>query len=259
MLLALDVGNTNITVGAFEGSRLLRLWRLATDVKKTADEYGSLLASLTLHAGGGAVTEAVFGSVVDAVNPALRAAIKKYLAVEPLAIASAVSLPLKLRVDHPEEVGVDRALNALAAVESAGAPCIVIDFGTATTFDCVSARGEYIGGAILIGPKLASAALALYTAKLPEVELARPARVIGKNTVSCIQAGLYHGYLGMLQRVLELTLKEMRATSKKRIRIIATGGLAGLFYKELKGVDSYIPELTLQGLRLAHEALSVRA
>lgn len=255
-VLAIDVGNTNLTVGAFQGEELQSLWRLGTDPKKTADEYGAALRSI-VGANGSAssrIGAVIYGSVVPALNPAIEGAARRYFGVEPIAVTPDSPLGLRLKVEQPGEVGADRLLNALAAVELVGAPCIVIDFGTATTFDCISARGEYLGGAILLGPKAAAAALARYTAKLPEVDVVKPKRVIGTSTVSCIQAGLYHGYLGMLERVLKGSIAEM---GKRRIRVVATGGLASLFVDDLK-VDRHMPDLTLQGLRLAYERLGER-
>ena len=261
-LLAIDVGNTNITVGAFDGERLLKLWRLGTDPNKTADEYGSALKAIVSNDAGGPdprrrgpaeVEAVVYGSVVPALNPAIEGAARRYFGVEAVAVDASSPVGLRFKVEQPAEVGADRVLNALAAVRLVGKPCVVIDFGTATTFDCVSAKSEYLGGAILIGPKVAAAALARYTAKLPEVEVAKPSRVIGNSTVSCIQAGLYFGYLGMLERVLAGTLAELRpAKGREKVHVIATGGLAPLFLKDLKGVDRHMPDLTLQGLRLAY-------
>lgn len=256
-MLAIDVGNTNLTVGAFQGERLLNLWRLGTDPKKTADEYGAALRSIVGLNGGGSskVGAVIYGSVVPALNPAIEGAARRYFGVEPIAVTPESPLGLKLKVEQPGEVGADRILNALAGVELVGTPCIVIDFGTATTFDCVSEKGEYLGGAILLGPKVAAAALARYTAKLPEVDVVKPERVIGTSTVHCIQSGLYYGYLGMLEKVLAGSVAELRRAARGKVRVVATGGLAPLFLEDLPGVDSHMPDLTLQGLRLAYERL----
>ena len=247
MILGIDVGNTNVTVGAFEGERLSGEWRLATDARKTADEYGAVLRQCLAHAGGFDAPEAVVvGSVVPALTPAFEELSRRYFGVEALVIDAATPLGLKYKVDSPAEVGADRILNALAALRLYGGPAIVLDFGTATTFDCVSKKGEYLGGAILIGPQLASRALSAGTAKLPEVEIRPTKRVIGRNTLECLQAGLYDGYLGMIERVLRKSLREMGG----KPRVLATGGLAGIYAAEL-GIK-VVPDLTLQGLRLAH-------
>jgi type III pantothenate kinase len=254
MLLALDVGNTNVTAGVFEGDRLVRLWRLATE-KKTADEYGAVLGGLLgRDAAGGAVDGVAIGSVVPALTGAFEEAARRHFRVEPLTVDHRTRTGVRLAVDHPAEVGADRILNALAALRLFGGPAVVLDFGTATTFDCVSKNGYYLGGAILVGARLASDALASGTAKLPQVEVRRPRRVIGRNTVECIQAGLFHGYLGMVERVLDLTVKEMGG----RPRLLVTGGLGGLYAPHLSRKNVLVPDLTLQGLRLAFEAVRGR-
>ncbi|MBI3550862.1 MAG: type III pantothenate kinase [Elusimicrobia bacterium] len=259
MLLAIDVGNTNITVGAFDGERLVKLWRLATDLKKTADEMGVVLSTLVAKdAPDRKVDAAVYGSVVPALNPTVETAVSRFFGVAAIAVTTKSKIGVTLKVDHPSEVGVDRFVNALAVAKMYGAPAVVLDFGTATTFDCVSASGAYVGGAILLGPRTAAKALVEHTAQLPEVEIKKPKKVVGTNTVECIQAGLYYGYLGMIDRILEETIAEMKAKHArgKAIRVIATGGLAGLFAKDLPKVKGIVPDLTLQGLRLAYDAIS---
>lgn len=256
MLLAVDIGNTHWTVGAFRGGRLLKLWRLATDPRKTADEYGMVLSSMVSREEG-RVESVIYGSVVPALDAVFESASRAYFGAEAEAVTWRSPLGIRLRVDRPQEVGVDRLLNALAVARLHGGPAVVIDFGTATTFDCLSASGDYLGGAILIGPRLAAQALAERTAQLPLVELRKPRKVIGTNTVECIQAGLYHGYLGMIDRVLEDTLRELKpAAAGRRPRVLVTGGLGGIFSKDLGRPHVLVPDLTLQGLRLAHEALA---
>ncbi|MFA5139367.1 MAG: type III pantothenate kinase [Elusimicrobiota bacterium] len=241
VLLALDVGNTNVTAGVFRGERLVKVFRLVTAAYPSS--YSAALRRLEV----GAV---VYGSVVPRLDRVFERLSRKLFGVKALAITPSSPLGLKLRVRTPKEVGADRVLNALAARELFGAPAVVVDFGTATTFDCVSRSGDYLGGAILPGPHLASQALALHTAKLPLIEVARPRRVIGKDTKECIQAGLYYGYVGMIERVLAGTVQEMGC----RPKLIATGGLAGMFSRELE-FDAVSPDLTLQGLRLAYEKI----
>ena len=255
MLLALDVGNTNVTLGAFQGERLLRTWRLATDGNKTADEYGVALKALWSPELG-KIENAIYGSVVPELNRSIETALKLYLGATAVPVTYKSKLGIALKVDKPAEVGVDRILNALAVYRLYGAPAVVVDFGTATTFDCVSARGWYLGGAILPGPRLAARALKEHTAQLPEVAVAKPKRVVGKNTVECIQAGVYYGYVGMIERVLKETLREMNPRNPRAVKVISTGGLASLFTAELSGI-AQVPDLTLQGLRLAYEALEL--
>lgn len=256
MLLAVDVGNTNITLGAFDGEGLLGSWRLRTDPDRTADEYGGDLLNVLRHAlPGRRPSAAIYGSVVPGLDGAVETVCERYLGCRALKVTPRSPLGIKLKVRAPREVGADRILNALAAFRLFGGPAVVLDFGTATTFDCLSARGDYLGGAILPGPRLAARALASGTAKLPEVEIKAPRRAIGRDTVECIQAGLYYGYLGMIERVLRETLSELPSRGRRPV-VLATGGLAGLFSKALPRVRRIVPDLTLQGLRLAYEALS---
>ncbi|MBI3300238.1 MAG: type III pantothenate kinase [Elusimicrobia bacterium] len=247
MLLAVDAGNTNLTLGLFRGERLAALGRVETHPPRGAFQARAVAAFARRRAGP-RLSGFVFATVVPALRPVLLAA-GRLLGQKPLEVGPGTPLGLKLAVRRPSQVGADRVLNALAARELCGLPAVVVDFGTATTFDCLSRRGEYLGGAILPGPRLAAKALALHTAKLPEVRIVPTRRVIGKDTVECIQAGLYWGYLGMIERVLKESLREMRTPEA---RVILTGGLAPLFAKRLPGAK-HVPDLTLQGLRLAYE------
>ncbi len=251
MLLALDVGNTNITLGAFEGPRLAREWRLETGRAPT--QLGRKLLSL-VRAGRLKADAVVYGSVVPAINRVLEQAVREACGVRPLAVTPRSPLGLRLKVRRPLEVGADRILNALAAFELSRGPAVVLDFGTATTFDCVSREGDYLGGAILPGPRMAALALAEGTAQLPLVEIRRPRRAIGRDSVECLQSGLYFGYLGMVEKMLALTLRELREMGAPRARVLATGGLAGLFARDMPGIP-LVRDLTLQGLRIAYERL----
>ena len=250
MLLGLDVGNTNVTVGAFAGRRLAARWRLKTRPGVGARELGRELASAARRHGV-RVDAAVYGSVVPRINGALEAAVRRSFGCRALPVTPRSPLGIRLRVRRPRQVGADRILNALAAHERARGPAVVIDFGTATTFDCVAANGDYLGGAILPGPNLAAQALASGTAQLPLVPVRKPRRVVGKDTVECIQAGLFYGYLGMIEKVLRLTLRELAG----RPRVLATGGLAALFKREMPRGVALEPDLTLQGLRIAYGRL----
>jgi type III pantothenate kinase len=242
LLLALDAGNTNVTVGLFDGKRLVSQRRVET----AEVQRGALKKALR----GLRPEAAVLGSVVPPIDRRIIADVREACRVTPIQIGPASPLGIKLRVDKPMQVGADRILNALAVK----GPAIIVDFGTATTFDCVAKNGDYLGGAILPGPRLAARALNLFTAKLPEVPVARPKRAIGKNTIECIQAGVFFGYLGMIEKLLALTLKEMRGEG--RVKLVATGGLSRLFLKELPRGMKFEPDLTLHGLRLAHERLT---
>lgn len=257
MLLALDAGNTNVTAGVFSGQRLVHRFRIETAGASTASLSRVFRAETAGWAGG--ISAAVFGSVVPRLDRALRRSLFETFGVRPREVGPASRLGMRLRVKTPREVGADRILNALAAFERARGAAVVIDFGTATTFDCVSRKGDYLGGAILPGPNMAAKALNEHTAKLPLVPVARPRRVVGKDTVECIQAGLYFGYLGMIEKVLGLTIAEMRRTGEgARIAVLATGGLSALFGKELPGGAVAAPDLTLEGLRIAFSRLQAR-
>ena len=242
MLLAVDVGNTNLTVGLFAGDRLIRQWRVTTGLRRSSEWYARRLRCAP-------PPEAViYGSVVPRLDAVIEAAVRKAFGLKAVVVTPRSRLGLKLKVKTPGQVGADRILNALALKARFGGPAIAIDFGTATTFDCVDAKGDYIGGAILLGPNSAARALHEFTAKLPLAAVRRPATVVGKDTVHCLEAGLYYGYVGMIKEVLARTRQEMGG----RPVVVATGGLAPLFLADLPGVR-HEPGLTLHGLRFAHE------
>ncbi|MBI4376919.1 MAG: type III pantothenate kinase [Elusimicrobia bacterium] len=255
MLLALDVGNTNITAGIFKDRRLIRQWR-----HETWPEIPVAALARELERAAGAARErvdsAVYGSVVPRLDRTLEEAVLKGFGRRPLAVKPSRRLGLGIEVRRPSEVGVDRLLNALAAFARVKGPAVVIDFGTATTFDCVSGRGDYVGGVILPGPRMSAQALAERTAKLPLVAVRKPRRVIGRDTVECLQSGLYFGYLGMIDKVLRLTMGEMRRTERRAPKVLATGGLSRLFGPDLPRGVALAPQLTLEGLLLAYERIT---
>lgn len=250
MLLAVDVGNTNLTVAAMEGGRLLRRWRLETAPRRSAAWYARAL-KCPFRKVDGLPTSAIYGSVVPPLDAKLEAAVETAFGFKPVKVTPSSPLGFKLKVREPASVGADRVLNALALRELYETPAIAIDFGTATTFDCVDRHGDYVGGAILLGPNSAARALNEFTAKLPLVKVAKPRSVIGKDTVECIQAGLYHGYLGMIKEVLAKTQAELGG----KATVVATGGLAPLFLRGLPALR-HAPDLTLHGLGLAAGYLS---
>lgn len=250
MLLAVDVGNTNLTVGAFAGDRLVRQWRIQTDLRRSSDWYARAL-KCPFRKVDGLPSAAAVASVVPRMDAVLSSAILKSFGLRPTFITPSSPLGLKLKVKTPAQVGADRILNALALRDMFKGPSIAIDFGTATTFDCVDGGGAYVGGAILLGPNSAARALHEFTAKLPLIKIRKPRSVIGKDTEHCLEAGLYFGYLGMIREVLARTRKEMGG----KARVAATGGLAPLFLKDLPGVR-HEPDLTLNGLRLASGLIS---
>lgn len=260
MLLALDIGNTNVSVGLLSGNRVVTARRATTEPRSTADQLEVLLAGLL------ALDDRTFADVeamaVASVVPALGAAVEEIAArrERPLVIAGPGTVPLPIRVDRPGEVGADRLVNALAAGRLYGRPAVVVDFGTATTFDCVAADGAYVGGAIAAGLLLGLDALAARTAKLPRIELRAPDRAIGRDTVGAMQSGTIFGYqalaTGLLQRIRG-ELAESAGVAPDDVRAILTGGLsAAPWARAIGGVDAIEPHLTLRGLAILHAEVS---
>jgi len=250
MLLVIDVGNTQMVLGVFDGDRLAKSWRISTDADKSADEYGVLLATL-LHTGGlepAAVTGACLSSVVPPLTGIIRKTVDRFFHVRPIVVGPGVKTGLSVLYDNPREVGADRIVNAVAAYEKYGGPLIIVDFGTATTFCAVSANGEYLGGAIAPGLRVGADALASRTAKLPKVELIRPRAVIGKDTVSSMQSGLIYGYADLVDGLVGRIQTELGG----RATVIGTGGLVDVMQDVTKSIEHSEPNLTLDGLRLIY-------
>lgn len=250
MLLVVDIGNTNTVLGLYEGDRLRADWRLSTQHSRTSDEWGIELAGLFSLKGIAreVVDAAIISSVVPPLTGILVEMIQGHFGVEPMIVGPGVRTGIRILYENPLEVGADRIVNAVAALALVGGPAIVIDFGTATTFDALSSRAEYLGGAIVPGLQISADGLFARAAKLPRVEVKKPPRVIGRNTVHSIQSGLYHGYVAMISGVLDL----MKAEMEGEPRVLATGGLARVLAADLKGVDRIEPHLTLEGLRIIH-------
>lgn len=256
MLLAIDIGNTNIAIGVFEGERLRATWRLATDVHKLADEYAALLLDLLPLEGlaFADIDHAIISSVVPPLVTTFEESCRRYFEVSPIVVGSGIKTGVRISTDNPREVGADRVANAAAAHRLYGGPLIVIDFGTAITMDVVSEKGDYLGGAIAPGIGIAAEVLFERTAKLPRVELTRPQKAIGKNTVSAMQSGIIFGYVGLIESLVARIKKELGGEA----RVIATGGFAEAITGETKVIDALEPDLTLVGLRLIHELNSER-
>ncbi|TLM65736.1 MAG: type III pantothenate kinase [Deltaproteobacteria bacterium] len=251
MLLAIDIGNTNTVFGLYRGETLLRTWRLQTDRTRTADEWALAVHGLFAMAGlhPGEVTGAIIASVVPPVLPAIAALCREHLKLEPCVVGAETPTGMPIRYDNPREVGADRIVNAVAAYARKRRSLIVIDFGTATTFDAISARGEYLGGAIAPGLGISAEALWQRASKLPRVEIARPPRSIAGNTVHSMQAGLFYGYVGLVDGIVGRMQEELGDDPA----VLATGGLAGLIAPHSTTINEVDPDLTLEGLRLIFE------
>lgn len=250
MLLTIDVGNTNVVLGLFKGEELLAQWRVATDSHRMTDEYAVLVRNLFACNGldSSEVTDIAISSVVPPLTATFEELCRRYFNLAPLVIGPGTKTGIRIIIDNPREVGADRIVNAVAAYKRYGGPCIVLDFGTATSFDVISHDGDYIGGAIAPGIRIASEALFTRTAKLPRIELIRPKSAIGKNTVSSMQSGILFGYVGLVEGLINRFRQELGPA-----KVVATGGLATVIARETSMIDVVDDQLTLFGLRLLYE------
>jgi len=251
MLLTIDVGNTNLTIGLYEGDKLGRHWRLATDHDRMPDEYGMQFLGLLQHDGltPADLSGVSLSSVVPQLTGRVIQACREYLKQEPLVVDTGVKTGIRIRYDDPKAVGADRVCDAVAVMHLYGGPACVVDFGTATTFNALTKDGEYLGGAITAGINLAAEALSIHAAKLQRIDLQRPPSVIGRNTVHAMQSGLLFGYVAMVEGMVERFRQELGPEMK----VIATGGLAEIVAKETPAIQVVAPWLTLDGLRLIWE------
>ena len=257
MILTLDVGNTNIKAGVFNGPELVDYWRISTDRTKSSDEYGILLLNLFAHSKiDPAVDGIIMSSVVPTINFTIEHMCSNYFNQTPMQVVPGIKTGINLKYENPRELGSDRIVNAVAAYELYGGPCIFIDFGTATTFGVVSERGEFLGGAICPGIKLASEALTERTSRLPKIELFKPESVIGRNTVSNMQSGLVYGFIGQVTYLIDCMKRELGAPDAK---VIATGGMSRLIASGTDAIDEIDGLLTLKGLRIIYERNQPRA
>ncbi|MBC7250523.1 MAG: type III pantothenate kinase [Anaerolineae bacterium] len=250
-MLCIDIGNTNIVLGAYNGEKLVSHWRLATVHERMPDEYAMLLLQLLSHGGHdpGEFQGVAMASVVPPLTGTFVELSEAYLGLTPLVVDAGVRTGVRIRYDNPREVGADRVVDAAAAYRLYGGPACIVDFGTATTFDAISAEGDYLGGAIAPGIGISAEALFARTAKLPRIDLARPPRAIGSNTVHSMQSGILFGYVGLVEGMVA----RFRAELGENMRVIATGGLAEIIARETAVIEVVDPWLTLKGLRMIYE------
>ncbi|MFD2702561.1 type III pantothenate kinase [Paenibacillus shunpengii] len=251
MILVVDVGNSNIVLGIYKKKELLHHFRISTSRQSTVDEYGVMIHNLFQMSGISAsdIEGVIISSVVPPLVNVLEEMCIKYVGKKPLLVGPGIKTGLNLRYENPREVGADRIVNAVAAIDRYQCPLVVVDFGTATTFDCIDAEGNYLGGAIVPGIGISTEALYQRASKLPRIELEKPKKVIGRNTVHAMQAGIIFGYAGQVDGIVERIKDEMKAEPK----VIATGGLAELIASETRTIEEVKPMLTLEGLRIIYE------
>ena len=251
MLLAIDIGNTTVALGVFEGKRLIKDWGIRSVREKTADEYGITLLELLRTSGldPSAIRGTIISSVVPPLTPAFQALSQGLFGVKALVVGPGLRTGMPILYENPGEVGADRVVASVGAFEKYGGPCIIVDFGTATTFDAITAKGEYLGGAIAPGIQISAEALYLRTAKLPRIEVVTPKKTIGKTTVASMQSGIYFGYVGLVNNIVAEISKEIGAEPK----IVVTGGFASQLGPEIKAPHHHEPHLVLEGLRILFE------
>ncbi len=252
MLLALDVGNTNITIGVFDEEKLLRTLRITTKLPRTSDEYGMLLKSLLRDNDiePGEIHAAIISSVVPAIMYSLRNGLYKYLHVDPLIVEPGIKTGIRIITDHPAQIGADRIVDAVGAYEKYGGPVLVLDFGTATTYDLIDEKGQFVSGITAPGIRTSAKALWQDAAKLPEIEIKKPKSILAKETISSMQAGLVYGQIGQTEYIIKKVREE---SGYADLKVVATGGLGAMIAAETKEIDVYDANLTLDGMRLIYD------
>lgn len=254
MLLVIDIGNTNIVFGVYDGDELTHYWRISSDTDRASDEYGLILRQL-LNVNDleyGDIDDVIIASVVPKLTHTIPTMCERYLNITPLIVGTGTKTGINIRYDNPKEVGADRIVNSVAGYEHYGGPLIIVDIGTAISFDVLNEKGDYLGGAIAPGIGIASDALFMRTSKLPKVELTDPTRVIGRTTIQSMQSGIIFGYIGLIDGMIERILEEM-GTTEENTKVLGTGGFSRLIIQQSKYINELDIMLTLKGLKIIYE------
>lgn len=251
MLLVIDIGNTNITIGIYDRDRLIASYRLTTWSKRTSDEYGFMIINFLHDSGVHAedINDVIIASVVPKIMHSFNNSIRKYIHKEPITVGPGIKTGISIKIDNPRELGADRIVDAVGAYYTYGGDLLVIDFGTATTFEHVNAKGEYLGGCISPGIEISVQALATNAAKLPEIEIKPTSTILATNTITGMQSGIFYGYLGHTEYII----KKFKEETGKNLKVIATGGLGRIIAENTDAIDVYDPDLTFKGLKLIYE------
>lgn len=251
MLLVADIGNTNITLALYDEDKLVNTYRMTTWFKRTSDEYGFMINHFlnTNHVNASDINDVIVSSVVPKIMHSFTNSIRRYIHKEPIIVGPGIKTGISIKIDNPREVGADRIVDAVGAHYTYGGDILVIDFGTATTFEYVNAQGEYHGGCIIPGIEISAQALSSNTAKLPEIEIKPTSKILNSNTISSMQAGIFYGYIGQCEYIIKKFKKELN----KDLMVIATGGLGRIITENTDLIDLYDPELTFKGLRIIYE------